>query len=104
MIEQIFCVEVLACIQDQRLHELKFLDREADRVLRRELKALGRQHKVLKMKPGDYTVLKNIILLARSEKNIKLEKKYLPQLIKATSDETERASYEVRLKSLAGKS
>lgn len=66
--------------------------------------AMKQYTKVLKMKPGDYTVLKNIILLARSEKNIKLEKKYLPQLIKATSDETERASYEVRLKSLAGKS
>ena len=66
--------------------------------------AMKQYAKVLKMKPGDYTVLKNIILLARSEKDVKLEKKYLPQLIKATTDETERAGYEVRLQSLSGKS
>ena len=62
--------------------------------------ALKQYNKVLKLKAGDYTALKNIILLARSEKDTKLEKKYLPQLIKATEDERERASYEMRLKAL----
>lgn len=63
-------------------------------------KALKYYTKVLKMEPDNYTAIKNCILLARKEKNAKLEKKYLPMLIKATDDEREKASAEARLKAL----
>ena len=38
--------------------------------------ALKMYNKVLKKSPDDYTAIKNCVLLARSDKNIKLEKKY----------------------------
>ena len=62
--------------------------------------ALKYYNKVLKKVPDDYATLKNCVLLARNDKNVKLEKKYLPMLIKATQDETEKASYQARLSSL----
>ena len=63
-------------------------------------KALKYYTKVLKIEPDNYTAIKNCILLARKEKNTKLEKKYLPMLIKVTDDEREKASAETRLKAL----
>ena len=63
-------------------------------------KALKYYKKVLKLKKDDITALKNIILLARNAKNVKLEKKYLKEIIKYTEDETEKASAEIRLKAL----
>ena len=57
-------------------------------------------NKVLKKVPGDYTAIKNCVLLARSDKNKKLEKKYLAMLAKVTPDETEKLQAEARLKSL----
>lgn len=63
-------------------------------------KALKYYNKVLKKHPDDYTAIKNCVLLARFDKNIKLEKKYLPKLIKYSPDETERKAAEVRLKAL----
>ena len=36
--------------------------------------------KVLKLDPSDYTAIKNSVLMARRDKNVKLEKKYLPML------------------------
>ena len=63
-------------------------------------KALKYYNKVLKMDPENYTAIKNCILLARKDKNIKLEKKYLPMLIKCTEDEKEKASAENRLNAL----
>ena len=62
--------------------------------------ALKMYNKVLKKDPGDYTAIKNCVLLARSDKNKKLEKKYLDMLAKVTPDETEKLQAEARLKSL----
>ena len=62
--------------------------------------ALKMYNKVLKKDPGDYTAIKNCMLLARSDKNKKLEKKYLAMLAKVTPDETEKLQAEARLKSL----
>ena len=62
--------------------------------------ALKYYNKVLKLSPNDYTAAKNCVLMARAEKDVKLEKKYLPILIRATEDEAERLSAEARLKSL----
>lgn len=62
--------------------------------------ALKMYNKVLKKDPGDYTAIKNCVLLARSDKNKKLEKKYLAMLSKVTPDETEKMQAEARLKSL----
>ena len=62
--------------------------------------ALKMYNKVLKKKPDDYATIKNCVLLARNDKNVKLEKKYLPMLIRVTPDETEKASAEARLYSL----
>ena len=62
--------------------------------------ALKMYNKVLKKDPGDYTAIKNCVLLARSDKNKKLEKKYLAMLAKVTPDKTEKLQAEARLKSL----
>lgn len=56
--------------------------------------------KVLKIKADDLTAIKNIIILARNSNNVKLEKKYLPLLIKYTQDEKEKITSQARLKSL----
>ena len=56
--------------------------------------------KVLKIKADDLTAIKNIIILARNSNNVKLEKKYLPLLIKYTQDEKEKRTAQARLKSL----
>ena len=63
--------------------------------------ALKMYNKVLKKNPDDYTAIKNCVLLARSEKNSKLEKKYLPMLVRVTPDETEKASAQARLDALS---
>ncbi len=62
--------------------------------------ALKMYNKVLKKSPDDYTAIKNCVLLARNDKNIKLEKKYLPMLVRVTPDETEKASAQARLNAL----
>ena len=63
-------------------------------------KALKCYTKVLKLDPDNYTAIKNCVILARKEKNTKLEKKYLPMLIRVTDDEREKASAETRLNAL----
>jgi tetratricopeptide (TPR) repeat protein len=62
--------------------------------------ALKMYNKVLKKHPDDYATIKNCVLLARNDKNAKLEKKYLPMLIKVTPDEMEKASAQARLSAL----
>lgn len=62
--------------------------------------ALKIYNKVLKKHPDDYSTIKNCVLLARTGKDVKLEKKYLPMLIKVTEVESERASAQARLNSL----
>lgn len=59
--------------------------------------------KVLKIKPDDYTAAHNCVLVAHRDKNVRMEKKYLPYLIKATTDEMERRGYEIRLEALEKK-
>lgn len=63
--------------------------------------AMKYYYKVLKIKADDLTAIKNIIILARNSNNVKLEKKYLPQLIKYTQDEKEKITAQARLKSLS---
>lgn len=71
-------------------------------VARRDDKtALKYYTKVLKIKADDLTAIKNIIILARNSGNVKLEKKYLPLLIKYTGDESEKLTAESRLKALS---
>ena len=62
--------------------------------------ALKMYNKVLKKNPDDYTTIKNCVLLARSDKNKKLEKKYLAMLARVTPDETEKFQAQTRLNSL----
>ena len=62
--------------------------------------ALKYYNKVLKKHPDDLTALRNCVVLARHDKNAKLEKKYLPSLIKYTDNPTEKASAEARLSAL----
>ena len=65
--------------------------------------ALKYYNKVLKMEPDNYTAIKNCVLLARKDKNVKLEKKYLPMLAKYGADETEKLSAQARLDALSSK-
>ena len=52
---------------------------------------------VLKKHPGDMTALKNCLLMARSTKDIKTEKKYLALMAVHGETETDRASAQARL-------
>lgn len=63
-------------------------------------KALSYYKKVLKIAPKDYPAIKNCVLMARNDKNVKLEKKYLPLLIEVTPSEAEKIAAEARLKKL----
>ena len=66
--------------------------------------ALKYYNKVLKKHPDDLTAIRNCILAARKTKDVKLEKKYLPMLIKYGETESDRKSAEARLQALnAGK-
>ena len=65
--------------------------------------ALKYYNKVLKAKPDDITAIQNCILLARNDRNFKLEKKYLPMLIKNAPDDATKASAQSRLDSLNSK-
>jgi tetratricopeptide (TPR) repeat protein len=58
---------------------------------------------VLKKDPGNSTALKNCILMARSKKDLNLEKKYLAQMARNGETETDRASAQARLDALATK-
>ncbi len=64
-------------------------------------KALKYYRKALKIAPDDYSALKNCVLLARQQKNGKLERKYLEQFVKV-APENERQAAEARLKFLCG--
>lgn len=60
-------------------------------------------NKVLKKEPDNYTAIKNSVLMARKDKNVKLEKKYLPMLVKYSPDESEKRSAQARLDALSSK-
>ena len=55
---------------------------------------------VLKKHPDDLTAIRNGILLSRSKKDVKLEKKYLAMMAKYGETETDRASAQARLEGL----
>lgn len=61
--------------------------------------ALKYYNKVLKDYPDDYTAIKNCVLLARRQNNVKLEKKYLQKLAEHGS-EAEKLSAQARLQQL----
>ncbi len=61
--------------------------------------ALKYYNKVLKIRPDDYTAIKNCVIIARKQKNVKLEKKYLPLMAKYGSG-SDKITAEARLKSL----
>lgn len=63
-------------------------------------KALKWYNKVLKKDPHDYNAANNCVILSRKDKNVKLEKKYLPYLIEASDSETEKAACRARLEAL----
>ncbi|MBR1871897.1 MAG: hypothetical protein IJ795_01665 [Bacteroidales bacterium] len=66
-------------------------------------KALSWYNKVLKKHPDDLTAISNCIVLARTSKNVKLEKKYLPMLIKYSEDENTVNAAKIRLEYLQKK-
>lgn len=61
--------------------------------------ALKYYTKVLKSYPDDYTAIKNCVLLARKQNNVKLEKKYL-QLLAQHGTESEKLTASARLQQL----
>ena len=61
--------------------------------------ALKFYNKVLKSHPDDYTAIKNCVLLARKQKNEKLEKKYLQMLVLYGMD-SEKIAAKARLQQL----
>lgn len=63
-------------------------------------KALKYYNQVLKKHPDDETAIRNCLLLARSTKDVKLEKKYLPMMAKYGATEGDRASAAARLEAL----
>ena len=65
--------------------------------------ALKYFNKVLKLSPSDMTALKNCILIARSSKDVKMEKKYLAMMARNGETEIDRKGAEMRLESLGAK-
>ena len=63
-------------------------------------KALKYYNQVLKKHPNDETAIRNCILLARSKKDVKMEKKYLAMMAQHGSTEVDRASAKARLDGL----
>ena len=57
--------------------------------------------KALKLDETDNTAIKNSLLIARSDKNVKLEKKYLQMLSRFGESETDRESAKIRLQALS---
>jgi hypothetical protein len=66
-------------------------------------KALKYYNKVLKKHPDDLTAIRNSLLVARRDKDVKLEKKYLEMLVKYADSESDRLSAKARLDALNAK-
>lgn len=62
--------------------------------------ALKLYNKVLKSHPADYTAIKNCVILARQQKNVKLEQKYLALLVEHGS-QSDSLSAKARLEQLS---
>jgi tetratricopeptide (TPR) repeat protein len=58
---------------------------------------------VLKKHPDDVTAIRNCILLARSKKDVKLEKKYLAMMAQYGETDVDKASAKARLEALNAK-
>ena len=104
------------CYDAFRDLSLKMLDYEPDNVLfldnmgsyflvaqHDNKTALKYYNKVLKIKKDDITAIRNCVLLARNAKDVKLEKKYLPMLVRYGETETDKAAAKARLEYLNGK-
>ena len=65
--------------------------------------ALKYYNKVLKIKKDDLTAIRNCLILARNTKDVKLEKKYLPMMVRYGETENDRASAQARLDFFNGK-
>lgn len=61
--------------------------------------AMKYYNKVLKAHPDDYTAIKNCVLVARKQENVKMEKKYL-QMLAQYGPENEKLAAQARLKRL----
>lgn len=73
-------------------------------VVKKDNKAAAKYYnKVLKKDPENYTAIKNMVLMARKDKNVKQEKKYLDMLQKYSPDEIEKQSAKVRFDALNAK-
>ena len=66
-------------------------------------KALKYYNAVLKKHPDDLTAISNCVVMARTSKDVKMEKKYLPMLIKYSPDENTVNASKIRLEYLEGK-
>lgn len=66
-------------------------------------KAQKQFDQVLKKHPGDMTALKNCILMARTRKDVKMERKYLALMAANAENETDRMSARMRLEALGKK-
>lgn len=62
--------------------------------------ALKYYNQVLKIQPDSYPAIKNCVLLARAANDKKLQKKYLPMLVKYGQTETEKLQAQTMLDSL----
>lgn len=62
--------------------------------------ALKYYNKVLKKHPDDLTAIRNCIVLARNQKDTKLERKYLALMVKYAPDDVQRESARVRMDAL----
>ena len=60
-------------------------------------KALKYYNKVLKKHPGDITAIRNSLLVARRDRDVKLEKKYLAMYVKYAEKESDRLAAQARL-------
>ena len=73
-------------------------------VAKNDYKTARKQYdKVLKTDPSNYTAIKNSVLMARRDNNVKLEKKYLPMLAEYGADDAEKAAARARLTALTSK-
>ena len=73
-------------------------------LLKKDYKKAQKQFdQVLKKHPSDLTALKNCILMARTRKDVKMEKKYLALMAANAENETDRMSAQVRLEALGKK-
>ena len=65
--------------------------------------AMKYYQKALKLDPSNYVASKNCVVIAKRNKDVKTEKKYLPYLIQNAQTDTEKQAAQARLNALNGK-